>query len=144
VYNNFTACKKDVVKLSFGERLKRLREERDLTQLELAKILNIANSTLSLYESGKRHPDFETLQKIAKFFNVTTDFLLGRTDDPRGILDEPSELEIEDWLKNSKLMFEGEEVTEEMKEELIEYLKMRLRRERKKQREALKQQGKTE
>jgi len=63
-----------------GKRLKKLREEKGLSQIELGKILNIANSTLSMYESNSRQPDYNTLQKLANFFGVTTDYLLGRSN----------------------------------------------------------------
>lgn len=63
-----------------GERLALLRKEKGLTQEELAQALNITRSALSLYEIGKRDPDTETLRKIAGFFNVSVDYLLGRTD----------------------------------------------------------------
>jgi len=66
---------------TFGQRLRHLREEKDMSQIDMGKELNIANSTLSLYESGGREPDFVTLKKIAEYFNVTTDYLLARTDD---------------------------------------------------------------
>jgi len=66
--------------MSFGKRFKTLRLEKNLTQAELAKILSIGESTISFYESDKREPDYETLQKIADFFNVSVDYLLGRTD----------------------------------------------------------------
>lgn len=65
---------------NFGERLKLLREEKQITQKDLAKILSLANSTVSQYESNKRDPDSTTLQKLADYFNVTLDFLLGRSD----------------------------------------------------------------
>lgn len=64
----------------FGERLSQLRKEKGLTQEELAKALNMTRSSLSLYEIGKRDPDTDTLKKIADFFNVSTDYLLGQTD----------------------------------------------------------------
>jgi len=66
--------------MSFGRRLKELREEKNLSQIELSKNLNISNSALSLYESDRRTPDFETLKRIALFFDVSTDYLLGLTD----------------------------------------------------------------
>lgn len=69
--------------MSFGKRLRELREGRSLSQLELSKILNISNSTLSLYESDKRSPDQDMLKKIADFFDVSIDYLLDRNDDPR-------------------------------------------------------------
>lgn len=54
----------------FGIQLKTLRLQNSLTQSELGSRLGIAKSTISLYESGKREPDFETLEKFADFFNV--------------------------------------------------------------------------
>lgn len=64
----------------FCDTLKKLRDESNLTQSELANKLNITRSSLSLYELGKRTPDFNTLSKIADFFNVSADYLLGRTN----------------------------------------------------------------
>ncbi len=63
-----------------GIRLKNLRESKDLTQLKLSKILNISNSTLSQYEAGNRSPGDDIKKKIADYFSVTVDYLLGRTD----------------------------------------------------------------
>lgn len=61
-------------------RIRELRESQNIQQKELATKLNIGFSTLSQYETGKRFPDYETLLKIADFFGVTTDFLLGRSN----------------------------------------------------------------
>ncbi|MEK4085654.1 helix-turn-helix domain-containing protein [Psychrobacillus sp. FSL K6-1415] len=61
----------------FHERLKKLREKENITREHLAKALDITYSALSKYETGKREPDFELLQKLARYFNVSTDFLLG-------------------------------------------------------------------
>lgn len=63
-----------------GKRIKLLREEERLNQLELAKKLNISNSTLSQYETGQRIPSDDIKIKIAKIFNVTLDYLLGVSD----------------------------------------------------------------
>ena len=63
---------------SFGLRLKHLRIEKGLTQDELAKKLGVAKSTISLYETNAREPNFNMLTRIADFFNVTVDGLLGR------------------------------------------------------------------
>jgi HTH-type transcriptional regulator, competence development regulator len=65
-----------------GDRLRRLRLEKKLTQEELGKKINVTKVSISGYENGNRTPDTETLQKLADFFNVTTDYLLGRTDNP--------------------------------------------------------------
>lgn len=66
--------------MELGDRLKKLREENGISQLELAKVLNLSNVMLSRYEKNKRSPDYETLNKLADFYGVTTDFLLGRTN----------------------------------------------------------------
>lgn len=65
-----------------GNRLTNLRKQKKLTQQELSKRLKIARTTYSGYENGSREPDYATLKKIADFFEVSTDYLLGRTDDP--------------------------------------------------------------
>jgi transcriptional regulator with XRE-family HTH domain len=66
--------------MSFGKRLKKLRLKKGLTQAELAKMLNIGESTISFYEAGKREPDYEMLNRFADLFNVSVDYMLGRTD----------------------------------------------------------------
>lgn len=74
-----------------GKRIKYLREHKDISQIELAKYLNIGNTTLSQYESGKRIPSDQIKLKIANYFNVSVDFLLGNTDNPSPINEtEPS------------------------------------------------------
>lgn len=67
----------------FSTRLKKLRKNANLTQIEFAKKFNIANGTVGNWESGNRQPDYETLNKIAEFFNVSIDYLLCRTDTPK-------------------------------------------------------------
>lgn len=59
-------------------RLKEIREHKRITQAELAKALKISPSAVGMYEQGRREPDHETLNKIADFFNVSIDYLLGR------------------------------------------------------------------
>jgi transcriptional regulator with XRE-family HTH domain len=66
----------------FGSKLTQLRKKAKLTQEIAALKLEMPRSTYSNYESGKREPDFETTNKIAQFFDVSVDYLLGRTDDP--------------------------------------------------------------
>lgn len=65
-----------------GERLKNLRKSMGFTQDELAERLSISRSSLSLYEIDKRDPDSDTFNKIADFFQVSLDYLNGRTDEP--------------------------------------------------------------
>ena len=63
----------------FGNRLRNLRISENITGVELGKILNVTKVAISNWESGKKTPDQETLTKIADYFDVTTDYLLGRT-----------------------------------------------------------------
>lgn len=60
-----------------GSRMKDLREQQDTSQKQLAEQLGMTNVQLSRYESGDRKPDPDTIARIAEFFQVTTDFLLG-------------------------------------------------------------------
>lgn len=62
----------------FGTMFRKLRTEHDISQAEMAKILNISRSAIGMYEQGRREPDFETLEKIADYFNVNLDDLTGR------------------------------------------------------------------
>lgn len=61
----------------FGKRIVELRKKQGLTQSELAKVMGISRSALSLYEIEKREPDIETLSKLASLFNVPVDYILG-------------------------------------------------------------------
>lgn len=61
-------------------RLKKLRKERNISQLKLALDLNMNQNTVSRYENLEREADYETLIKFANYFDVSLDFLLGRAD----------------------------------------------------------------
>ena len=63
-----------------GERLKSLRKERNIGQNALAKALNVSNASISYWETGKQEPCAEAIFKIAVYFNVPADYLLGITD----------------------------------------------------------------
>lgn len=68
--------------MTFGERLKSVRKANFVRQQQLAEHLNVAVSTLSQYENDKRHPNFDILCDIADYFNVTTDYLIGKSNSP--------------------------------------------------------------
>jgi transcriptional regulator with XRE-family HTH domain len=63
-----------------GERLRFLREEKELTQQQIADVINSTQQKISNYEKDTVEPDCETLIKLANFFNTTTDYILGRTN----------------------------------------------------------------
>jgi len=64
----------------FGDRLKELRKERKLNQSEVGDALGLSASAIGMYEQNRRTPDPEILKKIAEYFNVSIDYLLGRTN----------------------------------------------------------------
>jgi transcriptional regulator with XRE-family HTH domain len=66
--------------IQFGNRLKELRIERELSQGELAKHFNTGKSTISNYENKNRLPDVNTIAKYAEFFDVTLDYIMGKSD----------------------------------------------------------------
>ena len=63
-----------------GKRMRSLREAKDLKQIKVADSLSVSPYQLSRYESGKSKPDPELIAKIATYYDVTTDYLLGKTD----------------------------------------------------------------
>ena len=82
----------------YAKRLKDLREGAGLTQDQLAEKLNTSRSRISMYEQGKRQPDFEMQEAIADFFNVNIDYLFCRSDNDMDILIETAaKLDSEDF-----------------------------------------------
>ncbi|WP_274623146.1 helix-turn-helix domain-containing protein [Planococcus sp. A6] len=110
-----------------SQRMKNLRSKSKMTQSELAKILGVARTTYAMYEQGQREPDYVTLQKIADYFDVSVDYLLGREEKKSPSWNHNPEFE--EFLndpKISKLYSEYKESSEERREALFaawEYLK---------------------
>lgn len=81
---------------SLPERIKELRLERELTQEEFGKLFGIVKSTVSLYESGKSTPDDEIKKRIAQYFNVSIDYLLGFSNIRNPYLSDESDFTLEE------------------------------------------------
>ena len=77
-----------------GKRLRDLREDADLTQKELAKILNVNKHSISSYERNKSEPPDDIKIKIVEYFNISSDYLLGITDEPIPIRESNSILRL--------------------------------------------------
>ncbi|MFS3933166.1 helix-turn-helix domain-containing protein [Bacillus subtilis] len=90
--------------MSLGKRLKEARKKRGLSQIEVAQKLNISNQVISNYERDFRDPDTKTLKQLSDLYNVSTDYLVGKTP-------------IENNNKASKLTQTFNEVIEELKDE---------------------------
>lgn len=100
-----------------GERIKELRKSKKMSQSELGKFIGVSQTTVTAWENGRAEPSSSYVTKLATFFNVSTDYLLGR--DPR-----------EDDLKTADLAdddtiftFEGKPIPEQD----LEYMKRLLR-----------------
>lgn len=118
--------------LMFGERLKELRRNNKLTQQELANTLKVSASTIGMYEQGRRSPDTGTLNQVAEHFDVSVDWLLGRTDFSHSTLNPYNKLltqkdekdiakDLEKTLGQLEgaqdgLMFDGEALDDETRE----------------------------
>lgn len=75
----------------FGKRLRMLRREKDIVMTELAEAVGLTQATVSKYENGKRIPNIEIIQRLARYLNVSTDYLIGKSD-VRNTYDDDQEL----------------------------------------------------
>lgn len=105
-----------------GKRLAELRKARKQTQASISKLLGIHRGTYANYEAQKREPDNETLQKLADFFGVSIDYLLGRTDDPKAPYDYRKDPEISDEAK--KILDKVATLTPEQQRLFFEQMKV--------------------
>ncbi|WP_242313926.1 helix-turn-helix transcriptional regulator [Bacillus cereus group sp. BfR-BA-01355] len=105
----------------FGTRLHTLRKERKLRQEDMAKQLGIARTTYAMYEQGNREPDYNTLIKLATFFEVSIDYLLGTTK-IRQVTDL-QDPELYQWFKDIK------NATPQKREELKKFWEFIIQRE---------------
>ena len=64
----------------FSENVKKLRIQKGIKQAELAAVMEVSVRTIAFYESGERHPDFDGLIRMADYFQVSLDYLTGRSD----------------------------------------------------------------
>lgn len=102
----------------FNERLKSLRKKAGLTQKNIADNFNIKQPTYAQWEQGKRQPSKETLEKFASYFNVSTDYLLGKTDNPSPV----SEIDIDTAIDNS-VAYDGSPITDNDRKIIKNFLK---------------------
>ena len=103
-------------------RLKELREQRGISQTELANFLGVVRSTICQYEKGNRMPDSNILGKLADYFNVSVDYLLGREADSER--DEKPQLHIPDKYKDVLVAFEGgpDDLTQDDIDDVVKYI----------------------
>lgn len=118
------------IKKEIGERLKKIRENKNFKQNRIAKSLGIHPSTLAKYESGEREPDNETLIKLAEIYEVSIDYLLCKTSNPNHTVDEIAEfllanldLSDEEIMKKINLIIDGKPVTKDETRRFIAFVR---------------------
>jgi transcriptional regulator with XRE-family HTH domain len=103
------------------DRLLKLRKEKKRTQEDVAKVIGVSRPAYTAYEKGNRTPDYGILQTLAEYFGVTTDYLLGHSDDPQGTNKEEREKQKDGLMEILKDAPEGER--ERIKKEALAYAK---------------------
>lgn len=109
--------------MEIGKIISKLRNERGLTQRELAKILGVSNGAIGMWETQKREPDLDTVKKMTSFFNVTADYLIGNEQIP---LDNSKIGRI--TVEEEKLLNGFRKLSGDDQEELIGILDMKLQK----------------
>lgn len=79
--------------MTLGERIKQLRKQHSMTQVDLANQLDVTKGTVSTWETNSRKPNFETLNQICGMYDVSLDYLMGRSDDATSQIVSDDELE---------------------------------------------------
>lgn len=104
-----------------GNRIKKLRAQKHMTQKELSEQIGVTTSMIGMYETNDRKPSYNTLTKIANYFKVSTDYLLGNTKDPQEHIITDDELPdvIRPFLKKDSRMV----ATIEPSEDDLEYMR---------------------
>ena len=112
---------------TMGQRIQELRKYNKMTGEELGQKLNVAKSTVSLWEGGSRTPSTDMLQSIAKVFGVSTDYLLtGNEPTPKGYYEDPETAEYAEYLHTrpeAKMLFSAsKDISKEEMEEVVNYI----------------------
>lgn len=105
----------------FNIRLKELRTKKNMTQDELGKILNVSGKTIGTWERDSRQPNIETINALANYFNVSTDYLLGRSEEKKSPSEDRENKDLKKFLEDNLdngMTFGDGKVTEEDREKL--------------------------
>lgn len=105
----------------FGQILAKLRKQRKMSQYELAEKMGFSRGQIANYEQGTRQPDFDTLERFADYFEVSTDYLLGRSSHPELSAQRDKEVneEVEELIKLLETM--PDEKRKEMEARILAY-----------------------
>ena len=109
-------------------RIRELRLNRGLTQIQLASMCNITQGTLSSYESGRHDPDIPMLSQMADIFGVSLDYISGRTDDPT-----PAGSSLREQMSDIQFALSGEihDLTDDEMRDILDYVRFKRAQRRK-------------
>ena len=105
----------------FGEKLKALREDAGLYQKELGDVLNVTSQTVSGWEINRTTPDYDMLKKIANYFGVSIDYLLGNISNKNNVEEEMKILR--QLLIENGYLSPGEDLTKKELDNLMKFVK---------------------
>lgn len=106
--------------MNISQRIKDLRYSKRLTQKDLAKLLNVKPTTVSGWELGRNEPSIDTLNNLSKIFDVSVDYLTGKSDTFKS--SAVTDADLEDMLDNAR-SFDGKPMSDHDREIIKAYLK---------------------
>ena len=122
---------------TYGKNIKRLRTSKGWTQKELARKLYKAESTIGMWEQGRREPDYESLKEISALFNVPVDIIIGNNffSDLDSFLKQPlnqepinelKEADLDELLTSFKIVYQGQTLDRDEIDEILDFARFKL------------------
>lgn len=112
--------------MKFGDRLKKRREDKELTQQQLGKLINVSDATINRYERDLREPGIETIKLLSRVLDCSTDYLLGLAEHTRPKSSTENEIELDFRIAASKEDGYGQAPSYELKRFVQEIVKEEL------------------
>lgn len=117
---------------NYGKTIKKLRIKEGWTQKELAKKLFKAQSTIGMWEQGRREPDYESLKAISALFKVSVDFIIGNNLSDNNLnlntttIDYLQEIDLGEILKDKEVIYQGHKLTEAEINDILNFTRFKL------------------
>ncbi len=119
--------------MDIGNKIKQIRKDKNLTLRSLAKLAHISHSFIADIESGRSKPSLNTVESLAKALNVPLSVLVDDNDlTYKETINQPSVQELEEFLKQSNVQFDGAPLDDEDKEDILNFLRMVWKRKKRK------------
>lgn len=109
--------------LVLHQKIVQLRKSKKITQEELSRKIGVTRSALSQYELGLRQPDYDIVKRMADYFNVSTDYLLGR--ETKKPIRSDLELSDDELIQKYNVVLDGKPIPEDILREILSYVRVR-------------------